>query len=235
MKNLFLQNIRKIFFLFLIISSAGFLSSCSTTAKQKILPDPDYAAVFPTVDQDPKPVTGSLYDGGMSDSWFGRRTDFEVGDIVVVILDEEVQAERSQNTDISRETTNEVAAGALGKLPIIKNNLGGLDLDGSNITSEGAGTSDQEATLQGQIAVTVVQILPNGNLIVRGEKKLELSEGSEVIRVAGIVRTEDIAPNGTVFSRRLANAQIAYIGSGELASANRLPWGTSLLLQFWPF
>ncbi len=232
MKHLFTQRLP---FLVFSIFCILFLSSCATSSKQKILPDPDYAAVFPTVDQEPKPVTGSLYDGGMSDSWFGRRTDFEVGDIVVVILDEEVQAERSQNTDVSRETTNEVAAGILGKIPLVKNNIGGLDLDGSSITSEGAGTADQEATLQGQIAVTVVQILPNGNLIVRGEKKLELSEGSEVIRVAGIVRTEDIAPNGTVFSRRLANAQIAYIGSGELASANRVPWGASLLLKFWPF
>ena len=69
----------------------------------------------------------------------------------------------------------------------------------------------------------------------KGEKKLDLSEGSEVIRVAGIVRTEDIAPNGTVFSRRLANAQISYVGSGELDNANRVPWGTSLLFKLWPF
>mgnify|MGYP002880689295 FL=1 len=232
MKNL---TIQEFFYFITAVLFLVLLSGCASSSKQRVLPDPDYAAVFPTVDQDPKTVTGSLYEGAISDSWFGRRTDFKVGDIVVVILDEEVQAERSQNTDVSRETTNEVAAGALRKLPIIKNNLGGLDLDGSNIGSEGSGTADQEATLQGQIAVTVVQILPNGNLIVRGEKKLELSEGSEVIRVAGIVRTEDIAPNGTVFSRRLANAQISYIGSGELASANRIPWGTGLLLKFWPF
>ncbi|OUU00100.1 MAG: hypothetical protein CBC01_00230 [Betaproteobacteria bacterium TMED41] len=230
-----LLSLKKIIFMFLMVSYVIFLSSCATSSKQKILPDPDYAAVFPTVNQDPKPVTGSLYDGAMSDSWFGRRTDFEVGDIVVVILDEKIQADRTQTTDVKRDTTNEVAAGVLGKLPIIKNNIGGLDVDGSSITSNGSGTAGQEATLQGQISVTVVQILPNGNLIVRGEKKLELSEGSEVIRVAGIVRTEDIAPNGTVFSRRLANAQISYIGSGELASANRVPWGTGLLLKFWPF
>ena len=64
-----------------------------------------------------------------------------------------------------------------------------------------SGTAGQEASLTGQIAESVVQILPNGNLVVK-EKKLDLSEGSEVIRVTGIVRTEDIAPNGTVFSRR---------------------------------
>ena len=213
------------------------LASCAS--QQRILPDPDYAPVFPETSGTVKPVTGSLYkdssSGGISDSWFGRRKNFTVGDIVVVVLDEKAQASRTQNTSVGRETENDVAAGYLGKLPIIKNNIGGLKLDGSNITSEASGTAGQEASLTGQIAVTVVQILPNGNLVVKGEKKLDLSEGSEVIRVAGIVRTEDIAPNGTVFSRRLANAQISYVGSGELDNANRIPWGTSLLFKLWPF
>ena len=85
------------------------------------------------------------------------------------------------------------------------------------------------------MAVTVTQVLSNGNLVVRGEKVLDLSEGSETIRVAGIVRSEDIAPNGTVFSRRLANAQIAYTGTGDLANANKVPWGTGILMKLWPF
>ena len=209
------------------------LTACAS--QQKLQPDPDYAAVFPTVDPSPKPVTGSLYDGAISDSWFGRKKNFKVGDIVVVVLDERAQASRTQNTNVERETANDVAAGYLNKLPIVKNNVGGIKLDGSTITSEASGTADQQATLTGQIAATVVQILPNGNLIVKGEKKLDLSEGSEIIRVAGIVRTEDVAPNGTVFSRRLANAQISYVGSGELNAANRVPWGASLLFQLWPF
>ena len=218
---------------FFIGISFLFLTACAS--QQKVEPDPDYAAVFPSVDPSPKPITGSLYDGAISDSWFGRRKNFKVGDIVVVVLDEKAQASRTQNTNVERETGNDVAAGYLSKLPIVNNNIGGLKLDGSTITSEASGTADQQATLTGQIAATVVQILPNGNLIVKGEKKLDLSEGSEVIRVAGIVRTEDVAPNGTVFSRRLANAQISYIGSGELNSANRVPWGASLLFQLWPF
>ena len=65
-----LLSLKKIIFMFLMVSYVIFLSSCATSSKQKILPDPDYAAVFPTVNQDPKPVTGSLYDGAMSDSWF---------------------------------------------------------------------------------------------------------------------------------------------------------------------
>ena len=83
--------------------------------------------------------------------------------------------------------------------------------------------------------MTVTQVLANGNLVVRGEKVLDLSEGSETIRVAGIVRSDDIAPDGTVNSRRLANAQIAYTGTGDLANNSKVPWGTSFLHKFWPF
>jgi flagellar L-ring protein precursor FlgH len=83
--------------------------------------------------------------------------------------------------------------------------------------------------------VTIAEVLPNGNLVVRGEKQLALSEGSEFIQVAGIVRPQDVAPDGTVQSRRLANAQIAYRGTGELASASRPGWGTRMFQQLWPF
>jgi flagellar L-ring protein precursor FlgH len=81
----------------------------------------------------------------------------------------------------------------------------------------------------------VIEILANGNMVVRGEKKLGLSEGTEVIQVSGVIRPQDIGPNGTVQSLRLANAQISYRGSGELAAASKPGWGTSGLLKFWPF
>ena len=87
----------------------------------------------------------------------------------------------------------------------------------------------------GSVTVTVVDILANGNLVVRGEKKLGLAEGTEVIQVAGVIRPQDVGPNGTVQSLRLANAQIAYRGTGDLANATKVGWGTSLLHKFWPF
>jgi flagellar L-ring protein precursor FlgH len=111
----------------------------------------------------------------------------------------------------------------------------GLPLAGSTLESNGTGRAAQGATLTGSVAVTVTNVLTNGNLVVRGEKQLDLAEGSETIRVAGIVRTEDVGPDGTVFSRRLANAQIAYTGSGSLANASKVPWGTNALMKWWPF
>nr|UOZ97453.1 Flagellar L-ring protein [Cupriavidus sp.] len=157
-----------------------------------------------------------------------------MGDIVTVILNEETQADRRNSTTASRETSNDIMAGLAPKLPF-PNALNGLPLSGTSIESNGSGTAAQRATLRGSIAATVTQVLPNGNLVVRGEKQLDLSEGSEVIRVAGIVRTDDVGPDGTVFSRRLANAQISYTGTGDLASAAKVPWGTGFLMKLWPF
>jgi len=113
--------------------------------------------------------------------------------------------------------------------------LEGIDVNNQAIDSKSKGTADQQASLVGSIAVTVVEILANGNLMVKGEKKLGLSEGTEVIQVSGIIRPEDVGPNSTVQSRRLANAQIAYRGSGDLANAARPGWGTRMMHSLWPF
>jgi flagellar L-ring protein precursor FlgH len=110
-----------------------------------------------------------------------------------------------------------------------------IDLNTSANTSKVAGKAGQQASLEGSIAVSVVEILANGNLLIRGEKKLGLTEGTEVIQVSGVIRPEDVGPNSTVQSRRLANAQIAYRGSGDLANATKAGWGMSAMHKYWPF
>lgn len=206
-------------------------SGCATQPKMAAN---EFAPVL-QIPAEPAPLaTGSIYNGGRNDSWFGRKRDYKVGDIITVLLNEQTQANRSNNKSVARETSNDVLSGLAPKLPI-RGALNGLNLDGSEISSESTGTAGQQASLTGSIAVTVTQVLPNGNLVVRGEKQLDLSEGSETIRVAGIIRSDDVAPNGTVLSRRLANAQIAYTGSGELASSGKTPWATNLMMKAWPF
>jgi flagellar L-ring protein precursor FlgH len=227
--------------LFSSVCAAAVLAGCSSPPKMAA---EEFAPIVQLPPEPEKLVTGSIYNGGRNDNWFGRKKDYRVGDIITVILNEQTQANRTTNTTATRETSNDVAAGLV---PNIVSNLpgfardragritNGLKLDGSEISSEATGSAVQNARLDGSVAVTVTQVLSNGNLVVRGEKVLDLSEGSETIRVAGIVRSEDIAPNGTVFSRRLANAQIAYTGTGDLASANKVPWGTGILMKLWPF
>jgi len=77
--------------------------------------------------------------------------------------------------------------------------------------------------------------MANGNLVILGEKRLTLSEGSEIIRVRGVVRPEDVQPNNTINSRRIANAQFSYSGTGELSRAVKQPWGQRVLMGIWPF
>jgi flagellar L-ring protein precursor FlgH len=137
---------------------------------------------------------------------------------------------------VSRESENDaINTGILGKVQGLGSIMGGINLNGATIESSGAGNAAQRASLNGSIAATVTEVLANGNLVVRGEKQLALTEGMEIIQVSGIIRPDDVSPNNTVQSRRLANAQIAYRGTGDLANASRPGWGTSGLLKFWPF
>ena len=188
----------------------------------------EFAPVYPSASNIQALPTGAIYSGRGSDMWFGRGRAYVVGDLITVLLNESTQASREQKGDITRKNTNDI-------VPQRWSDRVGVNLNSSNITSSGAGTADQTASLTGSIAVTVVEVLANGNMMVRGEKQLALTEGSEVIQVSGIVRPEDISPNGTVQSRRLANAQIAYRGTGDMASAVRPGWGTNLLIKLWPF
>lgn len=214
-----------------ILVLATALAGCSTPPKMS---EAEFKPVL-SIPSDTAPLaTGSIYNGGRNDNWFGRKKDYRVGDIITVILNEQTQANRVNNTSASRETANDVAAGLVPKV-VGGSLVNGLKLDGSAISSEATGSAAQRASLSGSVAATVTQVLANGNLVVRGEKQLDLSEGGEVIRVAGIVRSDDVAPDGTVFSRRLANAQISYTGSGDLASANKVPWGTGAMFRWWPF
>lgn len=219
----------------LSLSSAVLLVGCQTpTIAMKH--SPEFAPVYPTAINTPRLATGGIYNGRQSDGWFGRGRSYQVGDIVTVLLNESTQAARNQSTDVSRESSNDILKeGVLNKVQGLGSIMNGINLNGANIESSGQGNAAQRATLTGSVAATVVEILANGNLVVRGEKQLALTEGAEVIQVSGIIRPDDVSPNNTVQSRRLANAQIAYRGSGDLANASRPGWGIRGLMTIWPF
>ena len=209
---------------------------CTVLPPTPLTHSPDFAPVQPVASDRTRLATGGIYNSRVSESWFGRGRNYQVGDVITVLLSESTQAKRSQDSLVSRDSSNDVVPkGITTRAAAGTSLLSGLKLDGGSISNTGTGTANQLATLEGSVAVTVIQVLANGNLVLRGEKQLALSEGSEVIQVAGTIRPEDVAPNNTVQSRRLANAQITYRGTGDLAAASRAGWGTSALLKLWPF
>ena len=222
------------------------LSGCAT-APAPMKHSPDFAPVLPVEIDKPRVATGAIYIGRNSDTFFGRSRTYKVGDLITVLLNESTQAGRRQSGTISRESSNDVLPSGLTSrvqnlaLPTrimgttLDGVLNGVNLNSASIESSGSGEADQRATLTGALSVTVTEVLSNGNLMVRGEKQLALTEGAEIIQVSGILRPNDISPNNTVQSRRLANAQIAYRGTGDMANASRAGWGTSALMKLWPF
>jgi len=84
-----------------------------------------------------------------------------------------------------------------------------------SVISEGTGTADQAASLTGSISAMVVEVLSNDNLVILGEKQLALTEGSEFIRLKGIIRPADIQADNTLLSHRIASAQISYRGKAD--------------------
>ena len=181
--------------------------------------EPDFRPTAP----DPEPVasapSGSLFLSSRT-AWFGEARASRVGDTVTILLQESTQSNRSATISTSRESTNDfMSAGQVDILSAGSNfvNVPGM-FDGSTSESTGSGQSGQSASLTGSLTATVVEVLPNGNFVVQGEKILALTEGSERVRVRGIIRPRDISQMNTVLSYRLANAQIRYEGRGDLAS-----------------
>ena len=217
-----------------VLALSALLAACNNLPA-KLSHTPEFAPVYPVAEpQRSTQASGAIYNGRGSDLWFGKGRSYAVGDLINVLLNESTQANRQQSGDISRKQTNDVIPGT-----VLANKIGVTSianaLNSSEITSKGSGSADQTASLTGSITVTVVEVLANGNLMVRGEKQLALTEGAETIQVSGIVRPDDISPSGMVQSRRLANAQISYRGTGDMASATRPGWGNNLLMKLWPF
>ena len=95
----------------------------------------------------------------------------------------------------------------------------------------GTANSDQSNSLQGSISVTVVDVFPNGTLVVRGEKWLSLNQGDEFVRISGLIRPEDLNADNTIESTKVANARISYGGRGALANANSVGWFTRVFIN----
>jgi flagellar L-ring protein FlgH len=201
-------------------------------------PDPDYAAVRPA-----EPVSSTLPDGTIYRAGFGLRLfednrAREVGDILIVILMESTDAQKSASTDASKQSNLAVSNPTLFGTPVNLGNSGISNLQfGADSTQDfkGSGSSSQSNSLNGSIGVVVSEVLSNGNLVVRGEKIIALNQGDEHVRLSGIVRAQDISPDNTVLSTQVANANISYGGKGTVNAANVLGFLSKFFFLFLPF
>jgi flagellar L-ring protein precursor FlgH len=197
----------------------------------------DHRPVIPTVMPSPKPVHGGLYDAGTGLELFADVKARRVGDVITVILKEKTQASKKASTSTTKETDIALPSPTILGRDIT---LGGYPLFNNSVDSatdfNGEGDSSQSNSLTGDIAVTVAAVYPNGNMMVRGEKVLTLNQGSEVVRISGLVRAVDVTPANTVLSTQIADAQITYSGTGAIAQSNQQGWLARFFNSpYWPF
>jgi flagellar L-ring protein FlgH len=173
----------------------------------------------------PQPENGAIYQAGNDIALFENATARRVGDIVTIRLVESTNASKSSSTTTKKATTLDLPGPTLFGRPVTANGVPILETQLDNSSAfDGAGDSKQSNQLTGDITVAVVKRLPNGNLLVQGQKWIGINQGREFIRIQGVIRPIDVQPDNSIESTKVANASISYGGKGALADANKQSW-----------
>ena len=212
--------------------SLSILVGCNVLPKR----DPAFAPVQATDLYPPRQSNGSIYQSGHDMRLFEDHKAKRIGDILTVKLDEDTKANKKSDLDAQKDNSISVTApifSGIESFAFSKNLSAEL---ASNHLFEGEGEANQSNSLTGDISVTVVDVLPNGNLRVRGEKRVTLNDGSEYIRLSGIVRTIDIDASNSISSSKVADATIMYTGDGPVADSSKVGWFAKFFLSpLFPF
>lgn len=169
-------------------------------------------------------TAGAIYRDGTPGrlNLFGDHRAMDVGDLLTIVLSETTAAQTTASTSTAKETTVDMPSPTVAGDNVT---LRGRDLLNTEINASrdftGSGDSSQSNRLDGNLTVTVIRRLPNGNLVVRGQKNLQLNQGNEFIQLDGVVRQVDISSGNTIPSSLVADARISYNGRGTLAQSNQ--------------
>ncbi len=214
------------------------LTGCAEIGTRDLPPERVY---IPTEMPSREIADGSIFSRSGQDSLLGQDRARRPGDLLTILVDEQVSASTSASSNASRNSaTTALTANALSVINRRLDRAGlswpeDINPGESAIDSSGEGSAAQQGRIAGEVTAVVTEVLPNGLLAVRGYKRMELTRGAQIIRLTGLVRPSDIQPDNTVRSRRLADADISFAAKGELADVSRAGWMNRALLRVWPF
>lgn len=221
----------------LVLLMATVVLSASACVRLPTGPEPgQFQAALPPMPEPPLASPGAIYQPGHDLRLFDDPKARRVGDVLTIRLVERTAASKSASTDSSKTTAITNSSPNLAGSPLSAggNPLLEVGVDGSNSFS-GSGSSSQSNQLDGLITVTVAGVYPNGNMAIRGEKWITLNQGQEYVNITGIVRPQDVLPDNTVVSNRVADARITYSGKGSVANANKPGWLARFFMSpLWP-
>jgi flagellar L-ring protein FlgH len=207
---------------------------------------PNIAAGAPVFVPQPPPYPfarelNSLWRPG-SRSFFRDPRAAKTGDILTVNIDIGDQAKIANTTSRSTSASENAAAPNFlglesllpGVLPDEVDPANLIDLS-SQSSSSGTGSVDRSETINLTVAAVVVQVLPNGNLVIQGQQEVRVNNEVRVLLVSGVVRPEDIASNNTIHHTQIAEARISYGGRGHITDVQQPRYGQQFFDIIWPF
>lgn len=198
--------------------------------------DPKYAHALPAENVANIVPDGSIFTNARVNSLYTDIKAHRVGDIISVELDESTKAAKDASNSTEKSNSSEISPLQIGGRGVTLHGYNTSASLNSEHNFEGTASASQSNSLRGNISVSVVEVLSNGNLVVRGEKWLMLTNGNEYIRITGIVRSEDVNADNTISSQKIANARIQYGGTGDFANTTEKGWLSKFFNSKWmPF
>ena len=184
----------------------------------------------------PAPVAnnGAIFQSGQYRPLFEDYRARLVGDTLTVAIVERVSASQKSNSTVDKKGNME---GAVTALPMFSlNSFNRASASGSSTnTFAGKGSTDTANDFNGTINATVVEVLPNGHLVIAGEKQIGVNANVDVLRFSGQVDPLMIQPGNIVPSAQIANARIEHRGRGQAAEAQGIGWLSRVFLSLAPF
>jgi len=226
--------------IFLLILTVLLLSACAGPASRVDLNDVE--PITPIITEPTPPQTaGSLWTesrGGMFVDMKGRT----VGDIITVVIIENASASKEATTETDRKSTMSAGITNIFGLEKYISQLGNSAIDPTALVNasttndfEGGGKTERKENLVATLTTQVVEVLPNDNLKIEGNKTVTVNNEMQIVKLSGIVRSADVSPRNIVDSKNILNARIAYVGEGVISDKQQQGWLVRALDQVWPF
>ncbi len=210
-------------------------SGCAQLPRPSVVGEQEQVAV--PIRQQPQP-NGSIFQASHGyQPLFEDRRPRMVGDILTIVLNEQVSASKnsaSNSTRTGSSALNPITVPDARNLRMRGLGDWGFELEGTN-EFNGGGGSRANNSFTGTLTATVIEVLPNGNLRVRGEKQIAINQGTEFIRFSGVVNPRAITGQNTVPSTQVADARIEYVGDGYINEAQHMGWLQRFFLNISPF
>lgn len=216
----------------LLLLTGILLAGCVTTTPATAIHQP--MTVRPEARVAVAPANGSIYNIATARPLFEDRRARLVGDTITINIAEKTAAAKKSDTKADRSDDRSLSVPTIVGLPL--KGFQGASLSAASSTAfEGSGENSSSNNFTGTLTVTVIEVYPNGNLLVSGEKQIGLKEGEEFIRFSGVVNPITISAANTVASTQVADARIEYKANGFIDSAQVMGWLGRFFLSFLPF